>query len=432
MLEEKKDIELRSDEVQEVLGEVPTWLLRRGISLVAVIVILILLGSAFFKYPDVITSSVFLTSTNPAISIVAKSSGRILELYIDDNQCVKEGDVLAVIENSAKTKDIAYLKKYLLSINSLDSIDSLPVKDLKVGNLQALYSSFYLTLSEYIRFKEEQYYLLKIKWTQEKLKQYRMSYQDILRQKVLVEQQFEIVQKQYKRDSVLCSQRLWSEENLENSYNNYLQGKLSLENILATLNNMQLQIIQMCESLSDMEFQYSEKKNGLDIQINTYVTQLITEIQNWELNYAVVTPISGKVIFTQYWSKNQNVAAGEQVFNIIPNKAGTLMGKALLPAQRSGKVKVGQTVNIHFSNFPDNEFGFVKGVVGNISLVPSKTKEENNYVVEINLPGGLVTSYHKELPYLPEMGGTAEIVTDDLSLLERFILPIKRILKENL
>ena len=66
---------------------------------------------------------------------------------------------------------------------------------------------------------------------------------------------------------------------------------------------MQLQIIQMCESLSDMEFQYSEKKNGLDIQINTYVTQLITEIQNWELNYAVVTPISGKVIFTQYWSK---------------------------------------------------------------------------------------------------------------------------------
>ena len=432
MSEDTNNIELRSEEVQEILGEVPAWILRRGITLTAIIVVVILLGSAFFKYPDVITSSVVLTSTNPAISIVAKSSGRIQHLYINDNQYIDKGSYLAVIENSAKPHDVLYLKKYLLSINSLDTINLLPNKGLEVGNLQALYSSFYLTLSEYIRFKREQYYFLKIKWVQEKIEQYKVSYQDILRQKILVEEQFEIGQKQYRRDSTLFVQKLLSEENLENSYNNYLQRKLSLENICATLNNMQLQTLQMCESLSDMEFQYSEKKNNLETQVNNYITQLITEIQNWELSYVIIAPISGQITFTQYWSINQNIASGEPIFNIVPEEKGLLMGKALLPAERSGKVKIGQTVNVSFDNFPNNEFGIVKGVIKNISLVPSEIEKKKIYIVEILLPKGLITSYNKELPYLMEMEGKAEIITDDLSLLERFLLPIKKVLKENL
>ena len=59
-------------------------------------------------------------------------------------------------------------------------------------------------------------------------------------------------------------------------------------------------------------------------------------------------------------------------------------------------------------------------------------KKKKIYIVEILLPKGLITSYNKELPYLLEMEGKAEIITDDLSLLERFLLPIKKVLKENL
>lgn len=48
MSEDTNNIELRSEEVQEILGEVPAWILRRGITLTAIIVVVILLGSAFF------------------------------------------------------------------------------------------------------------------------------------------------------------------------------------------------------------------------------------------------------------------------------------------------------------------------------------------------------------------------------------------------
>ena len=54
------------------------------------------------------------------------------------------------------------------------------------------------------------------------------------------------------------------------------------------------------------------------------------------------------------------------------------------------------------------------------------------YAVEISLSDKLITTYKKELPYLPNMQGQADIITDDLSLLERFVLPIKRVLTESL
>ena len=149
-------------------------------------------------------------------------------------------------------------------------------------------------------------------------------------------------------------------------------------------------------------------------------------INSWELNYCLLSPIEGIVTFTRYWNENQFVSAGENVFTVVPDRSDELFGKALLPIHRSGKVKVGQRVIIRFSNFPDQEFGIVNGKVHSISLVPS----DNNYQVEIAFPGGLTTNYGKTLPVTHEMKASAEIVTEDLRLIERFFMPLKRVLKE--
>lgn len=61
-----KDIELRSEEVQEVMGQVPAWIVRWGIRLLFLVVVTLLVGSCFFKYPDVITADMTLTGQHPA------------------------------------------------------------------------------------------------------------------------------------------------------------------------------------------------------------------------------------------------------------------------------------------------------------------------------------------------------------------------------
>lgn len=427
-------IELRSEEFQEILGAIPSWILRRGITILTAIVIILLIGSAFFKYPDTISATMTLTGTSPATALVAKASGRLQELEVTDKQNVKSGDYLAVIENPAKTKDILTLKQYILHLNErIDTLINLPPKELHLGAMQSLYSSFYITLFDYHEFKRLQYYTKKIDYMKERIAQYQLYYNNIISQKNIVNEQFKLNKSQYQRDSTLNKKGVISPEELETSRNQYLQGYLSLENMNTTIQNTQIQITQMQEGLLDTEYQYQDKKNQLETQLKTYISQLLTEIQTWEQNYILKASVDGQVTFTNYWVQNQNVSVGDIIFNIVPENTGRIIGKAQMPLTRSGKVKAGQKVNIRFTNFPDNEYGIVKGFVKSISMVPVKgMQEENYYTVEIELPDGLKTTYKKELPYLPEMQAQADIITDDISVLERFFMPLRKIWTEGI
>lgn len=59
--------------------------------------------------------------------------------------------------------------------------------------------------------------------------------------------------------------------------------------------------------------------------------------------------------------------SGATVFVVGPEEESLPVGTALLPLQGSGKVKAGQRVNLRLNNYPDQEFGYVKGKVKSVS-----------------------------------------------------------------
>ena len=73
---EYKEIELRSEEVQEVMSHVPVWILRWGITVLFCIVIILLIGSYLFKYPDVVEAEITVSTQNPPAYVVARVAGR--------------------------------------------------------------------------------------------------------------------------------------------------------------------------------------------------------------------------------------------------------------------------------------------------------------------------------------------------------------------
>lgn len=126
------------------------------------------------------------------------------------------------------------------------------------------------------------------------------------------------------------------------------------------------------------------------------------------------------------WSENQFIQAGETLFSIVPIDSKNFIGKLKAPAQNSGKIKVGQKVNIRLANYPDREFGILEGKVKNISLTPDK---EGNLRIDVELPKGLQTSYKKEIEFQQEMIGTADIITEDLRLIERLLYQFRDVFK---
>ncbi len=426
---EEKPVELRSEEVQEIMGQIPAWIVRWGITVLFGVIAVLVVGSCFFKYPDVITAEMTLTSPNPAVQVVARASGRISRLYVEDGAAVTAGSALAIIENPASTEAIVRLKARLES--TALAPDSalrcfLPQEAAVLGDVQTDYIAFLRTLHEYANYRNLAYYPKKIAAVEEQIKKYRLYYENIFRQRQVTASQHQLSGRQYARDSLLFARQVISASEHETSRSEWLQSRYTLEGADASLNNLKIQLGELEQSLLDLRLEQSEKERSLWQDYRRSVEQLQNAIHAWELSYRLVSPIAGCVTFTKYWHENQYIPAGETVFSVVPSREDSLIGIALLPIQRSGKVKKGQRAIIRFANYPDQEFGIVNGVVSSLSLVP----DENNYRVEIALPHGLTTNYKRTLPVTQEMKASAEIVTEDLRLIERFFLPVKKVLKE--
>lgn len=426
-----KQVDLRSDEVQEIMGSIPTWIVRWGITLLFIITIAILIGSYFFRYPDVIASEMTLTGRYPAVQVVSRSSGKISQLMVIDGVNVTEGTVLAVIENPALTTDILFLKEFLKRYSG--DLDSLSVyfpkdREMALGDVQLTYVSFLRSLQEYRNYIELNYYPQKIAATHNQIEKYRQYAQNLRRQHQVAESRYAIAYQQYERDSLLFSRKVIAPYEHETARSALLQSRQTVEDVAASLENAAIQIASLETTVLDLQLQEMEKKTQLQQDLQTTVGELTNAIHTWELTYCLTSPIEGKVTFTKYWNENQYIPLGDPVFTVVPASSDLLMGKALLPIARSGKVKAGQRVIVRFSNYPDQEFGIVNGTVHNISLVPM----DNNYTVEIAFPQGLTTNYGKTLPVSHEMTATAEIVTDDLRLIERFFMPLKKVFREGL
>ncbi|WP_420552644.1 HlyD family efflux transporter periplasmic adaptor subunit [Tenacibaculum aiptasiae] len=127
-----------------------------------------------------------------------------------------------------------------------------------------------------------------------------------------------------------------------------------------------------------------------------------------------------------FWNKNQTVKTGELIFIVVPTEGNSFIGKIKAPAANSGKIKKGQKVQIKLLNYPSDEFGELNGTVKSISLIPN---EEGSYLIDVDLPQDLKTTYGKKIAFRQEMKGTANIVTEDLRLIERFFYQLRNIIK---
>ena len=111
-----EDIELRSEEVQEILTKIPNWMIRKGNTLFLLLIVMLLAMSWFVKYPDIISSEAIITTKKPPQKEFAKTTGKIDTLFVEDTQNVIDNQPLAIIENTANYTDVFFLKSIIDTI----------------------------------------------------------------------------------------------------------------------------------------------------------------------------------------------------------------------------------------------------------------------------------------------------------------------------
>ena len=301
----------------------------------------------------------------------------------------------------------------------------------QLGDLQSAYTAFYNALTDYRHFVETDYHNRKIAVIRKQIAAQKNLLQKIVNQLNISRKQLATAQKLFEIDSMLYSNAALSLVDYQSARNSLLQQLSSLESSKMSVDNQQMSILQSEQSIFDLEQQRIDEEQQLTSALTSAKEQLAAQIRQWEQTYLLVAPCDGKVTFTKYWQKNQNVNAGEVLVTVVPDGDTQVVGKILLPQQGAGKVKVGQTVNVKLDNFPYLEYGMVKVCIRNISMVPVQVDENTKaYMLEVEFPENLVTTYGRELTFSQEMTGTAEIITEDLRLLDKFINPIRAVIKK--
>lgn len=426
----KKEIELRSVEYQEIVSQSPRWLIRSGIVLVLGLLLILIGGSYFFKYPDIINADIVVVSENPPAYLAARTTARIDSLFVQDNELINAGHLVAILENPANFEDAYKLKEMLIKLEpfllSFDTLLSVkPEIGLKLGEIQSDYSGFVRLYNDYFTFLRLKLHSKKINALKKQLSNNKTYTGSLQKQKQDMQSDYLIVYKQFKRDSLLHLKDVISDFDLEKTKTLLIQKKHNLNAAFAKLAETQGSTIKLELEIVEVEMDFAEQNKKAQNALIESAIILKSRFTGWEQTYIIINPIEGKISFTEFWSKNQQVKKDEIIFSVIPEGESKIIGRMNLPVSGSGKVAAGQKVNIRFDNYPYMEYGFVKGTVKNISLVPSN----DVYTVEVEMPQDLKSNYNINLMFSQEMKGKAEIVTNELRLLQRLINPLRSIIK---
>jgi multidrug efflux pump subunit AcrA (membrane-fusion protein) len=405
-------------------------MIRWGNTLVLFLILGLLLISWFVKYPDAIPAEITVTTIIPPEKLYAKNSGRLDAILVDDSDIVSKNKLLAIIENASNYKDVLLLKNIIdtLTINYKDfyfPLEELPI--LFLGDIDADFALFERSYAEYKLNNELQPFSNESIANKFSITETKRRLNNLISQQNLNRQELTLKKKDLERYDTLYKKGVVSAQEYDQKKLDYLQAQRAYRNNNASISQLREAINNSQKDLRGTEIRKAQDDNkALKTVIQSY-NQLKRSLKNWELKYVLKSSIDGEVSFLSFWNENQTVNQGDQVFTIIPTGNNSFIGKIKAPAQNSGKIKIGQAVNIRLANYPYTEFGMLEGNIKSISLVPDN---EGFYLIDVALPEKLITTYNKEIAFKQEMTGTAEIITEDLRLIERFFYQLKNIFKK--
>lgn len=430
MAEDNSTFELRSEEVQDILTKVPHWMIRWGTVLIFAILFMLFFVSWFIKYPDVVNTEIVITTNIPPEKIVSKTSGRIEAILVKNKAVITKNTTLAIIENTANYKDVFLLKSIVEGYSINDSKKDFPfalLKNAQLGEIESAYAVFQKDYqAQQLNINLQPFEVENRAQNSENI-QIKERLEILQQQKVINESELQLQKNEVNRFETLFNKGIVSTQEMEAKKLNYLQAQKNYRSLLSSISQLRSSLIDNTKSSQSSHINSTKEEVNLGRNMAQSFYQLKKVIKDWELNYTLKSSISGVVTFLQVWTENQTINSGDNVFSIIPDAKNGFVGKVKAPALNSGKIKVGQRVNIRLANFPDREFGVLYGKIQNISLVPDK---DGNLLLDVALPNGLETSYKKQIIFQQEMKGSAEIVTEDLRLLERILYQFKNIFEQ--
>ena len=409
-----------SDEIQELINHKPHWMVKYGNVVFFLILGALLTMCWFIRYPDIVKGSLRLEAINAPKLLVAKTEGNLERLLVVNEQEVKQGQPLAYLSSSGSHEQVLALQKWISQIEpyvikgDLDILLSMskPVFN-RLGDIQTVYQEFQNQLKETLETLSSGYYSHSKEVLLKDMGFLAAIGNNADSQQFLLMQDLDLQRKEYSMDEYLAKEKVIASLEMNQNRSKLLGKEQNLRLVNDQRIGNQMNSLNKKKELLDLEKYIGDQHQ----KFKSELLSLKSKVEEWIQRYIVAAPESGKVLFTTFLQENQLCRAGQEMFYVQPRQS-LYYGQMTASQVGLGKIRVGQRVLIRMESFPSSEFGYLKGVISYISNIPTI---RDSFLVKVDLPGGLKTSYDKTIYFRNNLMGGAEVITDDRRLLQRFL-----------
>ncbi len=418
--------EIRSDEVQEILGHIPHWTIRWGIALIFLLILMLASLSWFIKYPDYIEGSIIINTERPPVRLISQGSGQIVNIKFHENQKVKKGDFLAEIKSPLTQEAVSYLSDILVKAKTKVESDYELIElvaeyeEYVFGFIQGEYNHFKANLNELYQVTNNTFYTAKLINIEKQITHYTRLVDISYNKMKLSEQEFNHATTAFKAHKELYDNEVISKMDFFEKESIYLQNKRQLEN------SKQSHVVNKVTK-TEHEKQLLEFKNTIEKSVRSLKEQIFSsikiienELNKWQQNYILSAPISGFATALYPISENDFVEQGLDIFAIIPDDT-VFVGNMSVASHGFESIKIGQQVLIKLDGFPEQEFGKLKGLVEEKNQIPRMDRQSGQliYTIKVSIENSKETTYKIPITLKGENTGMAQIITDDKRLINR-------------
>jgi len=419
------DLHLRSEELQEIIGFVPHWLVRWGTVLVFVTVGMLGAVGWFVSYPDVVAGKAVLTTPVPPVRLAPRVAGELEHLFVDDGRPVRPGDPLVVLRSTADWRDVfdlsARLDRFEREWTDPAAPPGTPFDPLPgLGDLGAPYSAFLQALSDHRAGGGGGYDLRRVDELERQVRDQQAMQENARAKRRVLAEELELARRSRDRARAMAAQKLISDADVERAEAEFLQRSSALRDGESAITAAAVQVSSLRAQVLEANKQLDEGGRSRGLALRTALASLRGAVARWDQDHVLRATGAGRASLFRVLAPRQFVDPGVPLLAIVPD-SGAAVARVLLATGGAGKVEEGQRVLLHLESFPSREFGAIVGRVAHVSQLPVEPRDgdEARYRVDVALPRELVTTYGRRLPFRQEMRADAEIVTRERRLLQR-------------
>lgn len=407
-----------TDDMQDIITAVPGWLLRWGISLFFGVLVLIVGLGALIRYPDIVNAQLRIDSPNSPKPVVAKISGKLVQLLVNETETVKAGQPLAYLESTASHSKVLALIKNLKLLQQ-QALQQQPFNNTlfnqadnnQFGELQSAYQVFFQEYLSYNSTVNNGFIVKKKGYLQKDLADLAKQQQQLKSEKAIEQKDFALTDEEYEMHKKLAQQRVETKAELRQEESKYLAKKTALVQTESAIITGDNNYAAKQKEILELDNQVQEERSKFLQALNS----LVSTAEDWKSKYVLTASQAGKLSYAGIIQENQVLSPGQDVFYIDPGNEA-FFGEMTISQNNMGKVKVGQQVLVKLRSYPFEEYGMIRGKIKYIADVPYK---DSIFVSKVDFSVRNSSDLKKPIHLKQGMMADAEIITQDATILQR-------------